>query len=90
MTIYILLKEAYGFEGATETQEITAYYNKEEALKIKNAYTVYREQIEALDYEYKYLKSVKLKKENREKCAKLRNPDFDKWDYMSIEAVEVK
>ena len=100
MQIYLLIKESYGYEGETEAQEITAYYNKEEAEQIEKDFDFYCEQIKALNNEYERInlryhpewngQIGKLKKENRAKYYASIIPEFEKWESLRVEAVEVK
>lgn len=102
MKIYLLIKEVFGYEGETEEEEFEAYFNREEAEQIANAYWAYCRQIEMLDDEYNRInlrchpewngKIGALKKENRARVRALQkqNSQFKKWNYMDIDEVEVK
>ena len=100
MQIYLLIKEAYGYEGETEAQEITAYYNKEEAERIEKDFDTYNKQKKALNNEYERInlrchpelngQIGKLRKANRAKYYAFLIPEFEKWECIRVEAVELK
>ena len=102
MKIYLLIKEVLGYEGETEEEEFEAYFNREEAEQIANAYWAYSRQIDALDDEYHRInlqchpewkgKIGELRKENRARVYALQkqNSKFKKWNYMDVIEVNVK